>query len=54
MATQEQRISVKDLTEEVTIILKDELIAQFVEADDALQIDFPNGQKFNLKVEEVQ
>ncbi len=54
MATQEQKISVKDLAEEVTIILKDEMVAQFVEEDDALQLHFQNGQKFRLKVEEMQ
>ena len=47
------KISVKDLTEEITLLIKDEIVATYTEEEDALQIHFINGQNFRVKVEEI-
>ena len=47
------KVSVKDLTEEITLLIKDEIVATYTEEEDALQIHFINGQNFRVKVEEI-
>ena len=47
------KISVKDLTEELTLLIKDDIVATYTEEEDALQIHFINGQNFRVKVEEI-
>ena len=48
------KISVKDLTEEITLLIKDEIVATYTEEDSALQVHFLNGQHFRISVEEIQ
>ena len=47
------KVSVKDLTEEITLLIKEEIVATYTEEDDALQVHFLNGQNFRIKVEEI-
>ena len=47
------KISVKDLTEEISLLIKEEIVATYTEEEDALQIHFINGQNFRVKVEEI-
>ncbi len=50
----QRSISVKDLTEEITVLIKDEIVATYTEEDSALQVHFMNGQSFRLSVEEMK
>ncbi len=52
MAHQEQKITVKELMYELSLIIRDELIAMYTEEEAALQIHFLNGQHFRVRVEE--
>ena len=54
MENTQPKISVKDLTEEITLLIKEEIVATYTEEDDALQVHFLNGQNFRIKVEEIQ
>ena len=40
METNQPKISVKDLTEEITLLIKEEIVATYTEEDDALQVHF--------------
>ena len=54
MEKQEIRISVRDLTEEITLLIKEEIVATYTEEEEnALQVHFLNGQSFRIKVEEM-
>ena len=53
MKNTETKISVKALTEEITLIIKDELVATYTEEETALQVHFLNGQNFRISVEEM-
>ena len=53
MEKQETRISVRDLTEEITLLIKEEIVATYTEEENALQVHFLNGQNFRIKVEEM-
>ena len=53
MDKSQAKISVQDLTEEITLLVKDEIVATYTEEDDALQVHFFNGQNFRIKVEEI-
>lgn len=48
------KISVKDLTEELTLLIKEDIVATYTEEEDALQVHFLNGQNFRISVEEIQ
>ena len=48
-----QKISVKDLTEEIRVLIKDEIVATYKEEEDAIQMYFLSGQNFRVKVEEL-
>ena len=52
MDKSQAKISVKDVTEEITLLIKEEIVATYTEEDDALQVHFFNGQNFRIKVEE--
>jgi hypothetical protein len=54
MEKQDTKISVRDLTEEITLLIKDEIVATYTEEDSALQVHFLNGQNFRISVEEIQ
>jgi hypothetical protein len=54
MGKQDTKISVRDLTEEITLLIKDEIVATYTEEDSALQVHFLNGQNFRISVEEIQ
>ena len=53
MEKQDTKISVRDLTEEITLLIKDEIVATQTEEDSALQVHFLNGQNFRIVVEEI-
>lgn len=53
MDKSQAKISVKDVTEEITLLIKEEIVATYTEEDDALQVHFFNGQNFRIKVEEI-
>ena len=54
MEKQQEKISVKDVTEEITLLIKDEMVATYTEEENALQIHFSNGQSFRVTVEEME
>ena len=49
-----QKISVRDLTEEITLLIKDEIVATYTDEENALQVHFLNGQSFRISVEEMR
>ncbi|MBQ8320381.1 MAG: hypothetical protein IJX81_05830 [Clostridia bacterium] len=53
METKQLQISVKDLTEEIALLIKEEIVATYTEEDDAFQMHFMNGQNFRIKIEEI-
>ena len=53
MKNTETKISVRDLTEEITLLIKDEIVATYTEEENALQVHFLNGQNFRISVEEM-
>ena len=53
MNNEQQKISVKELMKEITLLIKDEIVAAYTEEEDALQVHFINGQNFRIKVEEA-
>ena len=40
MEEENTQISVRDLTEEITLLIKDEIVATYTEEDNALQVHF--------------
>ena len=53
MEKQNDKISVRDLTEEITLLIKEEIVATYTEEEDALLVHLLNGQNFRIKVEEL-
>ncbi len=47
------KVSVKEITEELTIIIKDELVATYIESETTLEIRLMNGQRFLMQVTEL-
>ena len=54
MKNTQTKISVRDLTEEITLLIKDEIVATYTEEETALQVHFFNGQNFRISVEEIR
>ena len=54
MENKQFRISVQDLTEEITLLIKEEIVATYTEEETALQLHFLNGQHFRVSVEEIK
>lgn len=54
MKNAQTQITMKDLTEEITLLIKDEIVATYTEEDTALQVHFLNGQSFRISVEEMR
>ena len=54
MDKSQERISVRALTEEVTFLMRENVVATYTEEDEALQVHFINGQNFRIAVEEMQ
>jgi hypothetical protein len=54
MENNQRQISVRDLTEEITLLVKDEIVATYTEEESALQVHFLNGQNFRISVEEMK
>ncbi len=50
---QKEKISVEQLTEEVKALLQEDFVAQIIQNNDRLQMQFLNGQNFVLTVEEI-
>ena len=53
MEGQENKISVKDLTEEITFLMREEIVATYTEQENGLQVHFLNGQNFLVEVKEI-
>ena len=54
MENNQRQISVRDLTEEITLLIKDEIVATYTEDESALRVHFLNGQNFRISIEEMQ
>lgn len=54
MKNTQTQITIKDLTEEITLLIKDEIVATYTEEENALQVHFLNGQNFRISVEEMR
>ena len=54
METQNTTISVREVTEELTLLMKEEIVATYTEEDSAVQVHFLNGQNFRIAVEEMK
>ena len=54
MENNQPNISVRDLTEKITLIIKNEIVATYTEEENALQIHFLNGQNFRVSFKEIQ
>ena len=54
MENNQRQISVRDLTEEITLLVKDEIVATYTEEENALQVHFFNGQNFRISIEEMK
>ena len=54
MENNQRQISVRDLTEEITLLVKDEIVATYTEEENALQVHFLNGQNIRISVEEMK
>ena len=54
MEKQGTKFSVRDLTEEITLLIKEEIVATYTEEDSALQVHFLNGQNFRISIDEIQ
>ena len=50
---EERKISLKELTEEITLLVREEIVATYTEEENGLQIHFINGQNFHILVEET-
>ena len=48
------QISVEELMEEISVLIQDEIVAQFQKEKNCLNIEFLNGQKFCVTIEEVK
>lgn len=53
MEQKQPKISVRELMEEIKLLMKDELVATYIEEDSAVLVHFPNGQNFRIFLEEV-
>lgn len=53
MEKQNVKISVRDLTEEIKLLIKDEIVAKYTEEETALEVHLLNGQNFRISVEEI-
>ena len=54
MKKQQILITAKDLAEEITMLIKEELVAAYTIEETALQVHFLNGQSFRLTIEEIE
>ncbi len=54
MENKQFSISVQDLTEEITLLIKEEMVATYTEEGTAVQIHFLSGQSFRVSVEEIK
>ena len=54
MKNTQTKITMKDLTEEITLLIKEEIVATYTEEENALQVHFLNGQSFRISVEEMK
>ena len=54
MENNQRQISVSDLTEEIALLIKAEIVATYTEEENALQVHFLNGQHFRISIEEMK
>ena len=48
------KIKLNELMEQVKVALKDEFIAKVEETENGFALEFVNGQKFNIRIEETK
>ncbi len=48
MKNNEKKICVKALTEEIAVLMKEEIVATYIVKGDAVELQFLNGQAFRL------
>ena len=53
MENKQPKICVKDLTEEIMLLIKEEIVAMYTEKENALKVHFLNGQNFCIRIEEI-
>ena len=54
MENNQTNISVKDLTEEITLLIKNEIVATYADEENALKMRFLNGQSFLISIQEIK
>ncbi len=54
MEKHQTKISVRDLAEEITLLIKDEIVARHTKEETALQVHFLSGQNFRIFIEEMK
>ena len=54
MEQQDEKISVREVTEELTLLIKEGIVATYTEEESAVQVHFLNGQSFRIAVEEMK
>ncbi len=54
METKEEKISVKDLTDVISMLIKEDIIATYTQKDAVLGMTLLNGQKFELSISEIK
>ncbi|MBQ8405742.1 MAG: hypothetical protein IJX09_03725 [Clostridia bacterium] len=54
MKNEQFNISVQDLTEEITLLMREEMVATYTEEETAVQVHFLNGQSFRVSIEEIK
>lgn len=47
------RISVEELTEKITLLIREEIVATYTKEENALQVHFLNGQNFRIIIKEL-
>ena len=48
------KIELNELMEQVKVALKDEFVAKIETTENGLTLEFLNGQKFNIRIEETK
>lgn len=54
MEKNQRQISVRNFTEEITLLIKEEIMAIYTEEETALLVHFLNGQNFRISIEEIK
>ena len=47
------RVSLEEFTQEIAVLIKDEIVAKFEQGKNFLKVQLPNGQDFCVTIEEI-